>query len=613
MLKPYVPVMNSSLNRTSRELLLGDIRASGAELVFIALDRTSLFERGDHIKRLKENLRFFENSGLEVGVWFQAFGFGDPLSYERCGWTRLQSLSGNSPEIDALCPEDPDFLAAYLEWVRDIASTRPRIMMLDDDLCLSVRPGIGCFCKRHVKLLRKEVGEELDLTKIFVGGRNKHRDGWYKVMGDTVRRFCRAVRDAVDEIDSTIRVGVCAGYTSWDIEGTDPIEMAKILAGNTKPFYRLTGAPYWESVRRFPGQRLSAIIENTRNQIFWSDGETEYFAEADSFPRPCYNTPAMLVENFDIAMHASGVRSLKYLFDYHSSPRYEKQYLKIHCRNIPLYEKIEKAFSGMTPAGVRVYRPPHRIKNAILPETFCGEDLVMRSYFSNAAAMLACHAIPVSYEGESDSAAVFGDDALYFEDVHKRVVRDISAALILKDRGFDVGIDSITATGAPAFEFFRDEKVLLTGIGADVKFYDLKLKDGAVPTSFFDTGAVASLEYKNFLILNFDSLLINESSALYRSYARGEQLQKFFKNPHPAIYGYADIYSISATSGNKETVLFENLSIDPVFDFDIVLPKKCKSVEIHGVLGELLGDRIRVTSDFLPSSVILLEITYEED
>ena len=33
--------------------------------------------------------------------------------------------------------------------------------------------------------------------------------------------------------------------SSWDIDGTNAYELAKILAGNTKPLVRLIGAPYW--------------------------------------------------------------------------------------------------------------------------------------------------------------------------------------------------------------------------------------------------------------------------------------------------------------------------------------------------------------------------------
>lgn len=613
MLCPNVPLMNSNLTEASRSLFLEQAVRANASRIWIALDRSSLFNREDHMKRLEDNLRFFESHGIETGVWIQAFGFGEAISYEQCNWTRLKSATGISKEVDAFCPEDPNFTAAYLAWVRDIANLSPALIMLDDDLCLSVRPGIGCFCERHMELLRKEVGELNDPTLLFVGGKNKYRDAWFRVMGNTMRSFCQKVRRAVDEIDPDIRVGLCAGYTSWDVEGTDPIELSQILAGNTRPFFRLTSAPYWIATGRFPGQRLSAVIENARNQTAWcKDTNIEFFAEADSYPRPCYHTSAMLIENFDIAMHACGVKSLKYLFDYYSSPNYETQYLKIHTRNIPLYEKIETAFEGATPCGIRVCRPPHRIKDAILPTPFAGEKPVMRSYFSKSSALLACHAIPVSYEGENNCAVVFGDDALYLDNFNQKIVLDRTAALLLKEKGIDVGFELGDPTDAPAFELFENEKVLLRNIDPEAVFFDLILKDEATVKSRFDTGAVASFEYKNFLVLNFDAFFVNEASALYCSYARGEQLQQFFGFPYPAVCGYANLYSICAKKENRHVVLLQNHSIDPVFDFDITLPKPCRSFSLTGAEGILCNDRIHITTDFLPQSTLLLEVEYEE-
>lgn len=613
MLCPDVPLLNSNINEASRDLFLEQAKRANASRIWIALDRGSLFDRGDHLKRLEKNLRFFETHGIETGVWIQAFGFGEPLSHEPCNWTRLKSATGITREGDAFCPEDPNFLHAYLSWVRDIAKLSPALIMLDDDLCLSVRPGIGCFCDRHLELLRKEAGDFNDPTTFFIGGKNKHRDAWFRVMGNTMRSFCQKVRQTVDEINPEIRIGLCAGYTSWDIEGTDPIELSKILAGSTRPFFRLTGAPYWIATNRIPGQRLSAVIENARNQIAWSrHADLDFFAEADSYPRPCYHTSAMLVENFDIAMHACGVRSLKYLFDYYSSPNYETQYLKIHERNLPLCEKIEKAFEGATPCGIKVFRPPHRMTDAILPKTFAGEKPIMRTYFSKAAAQLSCHAIPVSYEGENDCAVVFGDDALYLDGFAKKIVLDRSAALLLKEKGIDVGFELGNPTGTPMFELFENEKVLLRNIDANATFVDLILKDGATVKSRFDTGAVASFEYQNFLILNFDTFFVNEASALYCSYARGNQLQEFFGFPYPAVCGYANLYSICAEQKNRHVVLFQNHSMDPVFDFDITLPKPCHSFTLAGATGILCNNRIHITTDFSPQATILLEVEYED-
>ena len=50
---------------------------------------------------------------------------------------------------------------------------------------------------------------------------------------------------------------------SWDIDGTTSSEMARILAGNTKPFYRFIGAPYW-AVRTSFGVSLQDAVELER-------------------------------------------------------------------------------------------------------------------------------------------------------------------------------------------------------------------------------------------------------------------------------------------------------------------------------------------------------------
>lgn len=604
MVYPNVPVMNSNLTPENRAVLLKQILAAKASRVWIALDRCTLFEdRREAMARLNENLRFFEQAGLEVGVWFQAYGFGDPAPCET-GWTLIRSYQGVERQgADCFCPEDPAFCAAYLRWVEDIAAQKPRLMMLDDDLCLSVRPGIGCFCAHHQKLLGFT-----DLTGLFEGEANEKRRRFLQVMGETHRSFCRKVRAAVDKIDPTVRVGLCAGYTSWDLEGTDPPELARILAGKTEPFFRLTAAPYWAAPKkqRFPGQRLSAIIENARNQAVWCK-EIEIFAEADSYPRPCYNTPAMLVENFDIAMQASGIPSLKYLFDYHSSAEYETQYWRIHTRNLPFYEKTAEAFAGATPCGVRVFRPAHRLAEETLPIPFAGEKAVMRRYFSGAAAMLAAHAIPVCYEGAAECAVVFGEDARWLEGA-SRVVLDLPAALLLQKNGADVGLKEVYEAPTPQFEFFGREKVLIQG---DPRGKGLSLEEGAEVLSRFDNGEVASYCYGKYLVLNFDG--IDETSTYGSCYARGRQLQEFFGFPYPAILGYSELYAICAQKEGGHTVLFQNHSMDPVFDFEILLPKRCKAFKLYGAEGVAEGNKLRILSELAPQGSILLEIQYENE
>jgi hypothetical protein len=122
---------------------------------------------------------------------------------------------------------------------------------------------------------------------------------------------------------------------------------------------------------------------------------------------------------------------------------------------------------------------------------------------------------------------------------------------------------------------------------------------------------VASFTYGNFLILNLDAFAVGEVSTLYGSYARAAQLQSFFGFPYPAVCGYAGLYAMCAERKNEHVMLLQNLSIDPVFDFDIHLPHPCRRFRLIGGEGTLSGDRIRVTTDLAPQATLMLTVEYE--
>ena len=280
--KIFVPVMNSNITKQNREEYVKMFRDCSAARIFIAIDRYILFEedRREFLSSLGDNIKYFTDSGFETGVWLQAFGFGDTLSpvaeKKAINYTPLKSVSGRVIKNgDAFCPSNENFVNDYCTLIKDIASLNPSMIMLDDDLCLSVRPGLGCFCDNHMKMLSDKIGKSHTLDEIrdniFTGGKNIYRDIYLSVMGDTLRNFCRKVRETIDSVNPNIRAGLCAGYTSWDIEGADSSELSVILAGNLKPFLRFTGAPYWVSkdVVRFGGLKLSTVIECTRAQEKW--------------------------------------------------------------------------------------------------------------------------------------------------------------------------------------------------------------------------------------------------------------------------------------------------------------------------------------------------------
>ena len=414
-MKLYVPLMQTVLNAENNEKYVKRLKEMNCDTVFIsAASRKYLFatdenELYDYMKKVGENVAFFKNAGFTVGIWIESFGFGGRLSdyiAERMdGEPRITSVVGNVAG-DGYCPEGEKFMALSERHVKAIAKyAKPDMIMLDDEMCLSVRPGLGCFCEKHVKLYEQKFGnphtrDELK-ELIFTGYNEKYRKGWQEVVGDTMRKYCRKMRAALNEVDENIRMGFCAGYTSWDVEGADAIELAKLLAGNTKPFLRFTGAPYWAARdgRRFGAQKLSEIIECARIQQQWCEKENmETFSECDTFPRPRYYVPFNLAEAFDIALRASGVDGvLKYLFCYDCAPGYEDGYAKRHIRNHPLYDFIDRHFNGKDTVGVKIFDEQRKIKDKILPNYFIGEGEIEKNLFSPAAAMLTINSVPTTY------------------------------------------------------------------------------------------------------------------------------------------------------------------------------------------------------------------------
>ncbi len=609
--KLSIPVMNGNCTTENRVKLAALIKKAGAERVFIALERDVLFssDKKENLKLLKSNIKFFRSRGFETGVWTQAFGFGNKLEGEAAktaeNFMRLRSVGGIVyGGADAICPTDRNFMSLYLELIKAIAGCEPDFIMLDDDLCLSVRPGIGCYCENHIKLIEERAGRkvsEKELKNAFAGAPNPMRNLLMQVMGDTLRDFCKNVRAAADSVNPSVRLGFCAGYTSFDLEGADAKELSLILAGRTEPLLRFTGAPYWASRARmrFDGQTLGGVIECARTQEKYCRGEiADIFHEADSFPRPRYRVPASYIELFDLALCASGgMGGLKYLADYYSTADYEKGYFEKHFSNAPFRAFIERHFSGKT-AGVKVYYRMRKMKDAVLPSPFESDVAVMKRFFSPAAEMLATQSVPTTYDDGYGAAIAFGEDALDIEKIPEKMILDVPAAKILAERGTDVGLLSFAEMKAPEFEFFGKEKIPLSV--NEGKYYDCTLKDGAEILSRFDGGKTASYVYRNkttrFLVLCADAYSLNLNNAVFRSYERQKQILQFTEADFPYLAYSPFVYTLCKKDGAKTCSIFLNLSEDSIDKPIISLDREYKTATLFGAKGRLAGRTLKLSA-----------------
>ena len=142
MYRISVPVTNWFPNRTlDREATLAELRRVGATRVWLCSARGIEGETrlAEEERLLIENRAFFEQSGLEVGVWICSLGHGgaliqdDPDALRNAGkYRRMVGMNGTTCD-DTFCPSDEAFVRDYADWVGRIAATGAKLIMLDDD------------------------------------------------------------------------------------------------------------------------------------------------------------------------------------------------------------------------------------------------------------------------------------------------------------------------------------------------------------------------------------------------------------------------------------------------------------------------------------------------
>ena len=618
----YVPV--STRPGLNKELTASILKKAGAKRVYLVDLPRWPFEKGELydrvLKNTKECLDFYKENGFEVGVWITTLGYGPmPEEYNRkkgAEFTRIRSLFGEVCE-DAFCPTDDNFYEMIASWVRDICSLGAEMIMLDDEITLSQRPGMGCCCENHLKELRKRLGEEITVEelpeKIFKGEGGHYRKVWLDVMGDSIRDYARKLRGEIDKINPEIRLGFCTGFTSWDIEGVDAVELSKIMAGKTKPFLRFSGAPYWSVNSRFDRMTLQTVIETIRMQYSWCVGSgVEVFTEDDSWPHDRYHTSAAVNELYDIATRVSDdMNGLKYFFEYFSQPDYDPGYAEKHIENIPLYEKIDEKYTDKKSVGIRVYEEQRKVGAADLDVTKDGEWKIMQKmFFSHASCLLTSNAIPTTYEGEGVCGIAFGENIKYVpKDAFVRgMIIDLKAAKWLTENGIDVGLKSVRKTGDLLLESFDEKndgvKAYDTG-----PFYIIETDEKAEILSYYKYVDVTRTEkypsaylYENeagqrFLVYAFVGETQPYSSSVYWCYPRAKQITEAVKwlsrgKELPlTANGFPHLYCICKENETSVAAGYFNCCTDKAKSVKIALSRAIKNAEFINCEGKMLDDK----------------------
>ena len=619
MYKISVPIRGCTVTKKTRNAYLDLLRRSKAERVF--LTRTALCaneaEEQAMIESFRENIEFFTQNGIEAAIWVgTTIGHGTPLvgitERDSDQITPLQNLAGECIP-NTRCPLDPVFREQIGHHLACLAQTGTKLILLDDDFRMSQHgPEFCCTCPRHMARMQELTGEAFTREElrhlVFEQKANKYRHAWLTAQSESLRLLAQSLREAVDAVDPSIRLALCTAGAVWDIDGISPLELATILAGNNPPLIRLYGAPYTALHPAHNYKGLPAVFESARQfgaiTRHWG---IERMAEGDVYPRPRSYIPASYLELYDALIRADGTHDgiLKYMADYISSPDYERGYFDHHMENLPLMEQVSELFDGMNSCGVRTPNRPALLKQADL-------ELGLPSYISpvpSAGILLGSNSIPTTYTEGGICNAIFGEEARYSteDELKKGALLDAISAVILTERGVDVGLSSHSGfeSGAVSYMMTADESERSTIIGGDCRILKPVLKEGTEPVLLADFNGherIFAYRYENkqgqrFLVYLYDSLSLPRCPNLLRCYLHqsvlkehiewiaGEKLPAFAPK-HP------DLYIFCKEKDGRMAVGLFNCYADKILHPVIELNKPYRSIRFLNCNGKLEGNTV---------------------
>ncbi len=619
MYKRSIPISFRSITMENKHIYLDMLKRCKADRVFLCcigytyLKTTTLHTRPDFVKDI---ISFFQENGLEVGVWIDAFGHGGTLMGEETvdpnSYVRIKGADGRVAPF-TFCPSDEKFVRDYAESIKFLASLNPDLIMLDDDFRMNGRMSyyLGCFCENHLKRFYELIGEEVpfeDIEKLITTGeKNKYRDAYYDMIAETLIGFAKKLRSAIDEVNPKVRLGASFPFEGWNTCGTTLLEISKAFAGDTEPFARIAGAPYW-------GQNVIPVVEASRLEFSYGKGSgVELFAEGDTYPRVRHNVPSKPLEIFESILLAdgSGDGVLSYIFDYFKKPDYETAYVERFIKNEQRRLKIQENFDGKTPVGVRVFSPNSKVRNYSMPnEVIKGGFRYFDSIrpYSIGATILSSNSIPTCYEKSDYPILLFGENAKYVDetDLTNGAIIDVRAANILQGRGIDVGLLSSNKK-AFSCEYFNEFDAEILSV-EHPHTQKITVNDSAVIESYFlPDNTPSSYRYENkvglkFFVLACDYMNFDgDYSANYLcNYYRQEQLNRAIgwlsgKKLPIFVAKNPNLYVLCKKDDNENlSVAFANISIDDVFDSTAILDANYEIVDTYNLDCSINGDKLNI-------------------
>lgn len=612
MYKVTVPFLVTAKQERQDELcsdtMLKVFQKLKAERIALVFQEWNNYEQNSVI--VKNAIAHFAKYNMEVAVWLNSLlhiAHGE-------GFTKKKYKNGKE---NFACPFDEKFQAHFANYVASYAKTGVKLVYLDDDFRISASGGINCFCDLHMQRYKKLLGENITaekmLEELLTGKPSVYREAWSKVNADALKTLAKAIRAEVDKIDPSIRIGLCASpATMFGVDG-NAFELSEILAGNTKPFLRTVGAPYWcYWAQDYWKARMNDIIGMQRLEGYYAEENGycgEVITEGDTFPRPRYTAPASYLELFHSALavenRLDGI--LKYTGEYTRKASYERGYSRLAAENAEKIQKITDAFENTSKVGYRIFE----VQNKMPIMEFKGEDVEFLEHGGGIPASIRAlndASIPYTFSGNEPIVA-FGDNVrrLTEKDLEQGLVTDIIGVQILQEKGFDLGLISLEKE-CEAVEIGEEYPMYDDAEYVDFKrsteLFKLNLKSNAEVLTYTMSGTeklpltyrYAGKDFKAFVCC-VDVTYSRYAHGYFKSYSKQRLLAENYQwlkgEDLPAMcFDCPMVMPIVGKKENQLVIGLWNIFEDRIFDQEIKLFEEYTQAEFIGCSGSLNNGKL---------------------
>lgn len=251
---------------------------------------------------------------------------------------------------NAYCPLDQRTVAYLAASIGRVAAEHPRVIMLDDDFRVMMRPHEGCACPLHMQAFNQKNGTRMTREELLSHIKKHPRtDDPLTASFDWLQRVglveaATAIRAAIDEVDPTIQGVNCTSGDECDsVTLTNPI-----FAGKGNPtVVRVPNGTYSPlTTRQFSDTMRRAAVSGAKCR---RHGIDVVLAETDTVPFNRYAKNARYLHAHYTASILQGLRGAKHWITRQRSfePQSGVAFREILARHAGFYDELARVSEGI--------------------------------------------------------------------------------------------------------------------------------------------------------------------------------------------------------------------------------------------------------------------------